>query len=104
MFSNCTSLLQIPQLDTSGITSVTNSTRNMFASCRSLARGRTNGIKYAVSYSGCKLSRDEIVEIFNGLGTADGAQIINVSSNIGSSALTASDELIATDKGWTVTK
>jgi surface protein len=104
IFSGCTSLQQIPQLDTSGITSVSNSTRDMFLSCRSLARGRTNGIKYAVSYAGCKLSRAEIVEIFTGLGTADGAQIVNVSNNIGSSALDANDELIATNKGWTVTK
>jgi surface protein len=104
IFRECISLQQNPQFNTSGITNVADPTSEMFINCRSLARGRTNGIKYAVSYSGCKLSRAEIVEIFTGLGTADGAQIVNVSNNIGSSALTADDELIATNKGWTVTK
>ena len=103
MLNDCSTLQQIPQLNTSAVSSATNS-NTIFNGCRSLARGRTNGIKYAVSYAGCKLSRAEIVEIFTGLGTADGAQIINVSNNLGSSALDAADELIATDKGWTVTK
>jgi hypothetical protein len=103
MFNACINLQQIPEFDTSAISSAA-AVNGFVAACRSLARGRTNGIRFGVSYSGCQLSRAAIVDIFTGLGTASGAQTINVSNNIGSSALTADDELIATNKGWTVTK
>lgn len=87
-------------MDTSGISSAANFSG--FANVRSLAAARTNGIRFAVNYSGCKLSRAAIVDIFNGLGTASGAQTITVSGNYGYASLTAPDLAIATGKGWTV--
>jgi hypothetical protein len=73
------------------------------ASCRSLSKGRTDGIRFALSYNGCKLSRAALVDIFTGLGTADGgSQNIDVRNNYGTASLTAADKLIAEDKDWTV--
>jgi hypothetical protein len=74
----------------------------MFLNCRSLSRGRTNGVQVAVSYNGCKLSRAALIDIFDGLGTASGAQTIDVRGNFGTASLTAPDREIAENKGWTV--
>ena len=99
MFSGCSSLQTVPLLNTEAVSSSANSA-SMFASCLSLAIGRTNGIRFTGSYTSCKLSAAEINNIFTGLGTASGAQTITVSGNIGSATC---DPSIATAKGWTVT-
>ena len=98
MFATNPSLQQLPNLNTSLGTNFT----SMLTSCISLAKGAFQGTRYAISYSGFCLSQSAIVEIFNGLGTAVGAQTINVSSNPGRAALTAPEIAIATGKGWTV--
>jgi surface protein len=95
IFDECNSLRSIPQLNTAAITSSVT-----FYRCYSLTVGRTNGMRFAVNYSGCKLTATEINAIFTGLGTASGSQIVNVSSNMGSATC---DQTIATAKGWTVT-
>ena len=98
MFQNCFSLQQVPNLNTSLSVSFTNT----FANVTSLAKGAFQGTRYAIYYGGMCLSQNAIVDIFNGLGTAAGAQTITVSSNPGYIALTAGERLIATSKGWTI--
>lgn len=95
LFKSCRSLRSIPAFETSGITSCTGT----FLETQSLAKGRTNGLRFAVTYPGDKLTAAEIDEIFTGLGTASGTQIVTVSGHIGSATCTPS---IATAKGWTV--
>ena len=97
-FQGCLSLQSVPNLNTATSTVF----GSMFDQCSSLAKGALQGTRYAISYSGFCLSQSAIVDIFNGLGTAVGAQTINVSSNPGRAALTAAEILIATSKGWTV--
>jgi hypothetical protein len=98
MFYSCYALASVPPLDTSNGTNFT----LMFQSCSALSRSKLTGVKYAISYANCSLSRQEILEIFTNLGTASGAQTITVSSNPGATSLTADDKAIATAKGWTV--
>jgi len=102
MFYDCVSLQTIPAFETNGIASATPPTE-MFSGCRSLAVGRTNGIRYSISYAGCKLSASQLNAIFTGLGTADnagGQQTVTITGNYGAATC---DQTIATGKGWTVT-
>jgi hypothetical protein len=98
MFRDCYSLQSVPLFNTALGTNFS----TMFFACSSLSQGALSGTRYAISYSGCKLSREEIVSIFNNLGTAAGAQTITITGNWGTSSLTAGDLAIATGKGWTV--
>jgi len=98
MFSNCVSLQSIPILNFASVTTAT----NVFQSCAALSKGRTNGMRFAISYATMCLSTNAIIDIFNGLGTASGVQIITISSNFGFAALTPANLLIATAKGWTI--
>jgi hypothetical protein len=75
---------------------------SIFLNCSSLCQGRTNGIRFAISYAFCKLSAAALNDIFTGLGTASGTQTISVLANPGRAGLTASEIAIATGKGWTV--
>lgn len=97
MFANCTTLQSLPNLNTALGTNFSS-----MIGGNSLAKGAFQGTRYAISYVGKCLSQSAIVDIFNGLGTAVGAQTINVSSNPGRAALTAAEILIATNKGWTI--
>jgi hypothetical protein len=101
MFRDCPQLQTIPELDTAAISTAAN-----FAAFtqdgRSISKARTNGIRFAVSVNGHKLSRAALVDVFTGLGTASGAQTIDVRNNFGTAALDAADKLIAENKGWTV--
>lgn len=55
-----------------------------------------------VSYTG--LNRAALVQLFNDLPTVSDGQIISIVGATGANDLTADDELIATAKGWTITK
>ena len=55
-----------------------------------------------VSYTG--LDSQALVQLFNDLPTVNAGQIINVVGTTGAGDLTAEDEAIATEKGWTITK
>ena len=105
-FAGCTSLKSIGNFNFSAVTTSTvGGADTLFSSCRSLSSGTITGLRLSVSYSGCKLSRTGILEIFSGLGTASGAsgtQTVNVASNWGSSSLTAADRSIAANKGWAI--
>ena len=97
-FEMMVGLVKIPALDMSGGTSFASTFDTLWSLTTFLAHGATHGF----SLSGASLSHAAIVTVLTNLGTAAGAQTIDVTGNWGSSALTPSDLLIATAKGWTV--
>lgn len=102
MLRNCWSLERVPALNMSAVT--TGNFADIFAASRSVSRCEAFGATFSISFVNCKLNRAEIVEIFTNLGTASGAQNVTVTGNHGVADLTPTDELIATNKGWTVIK
>ena len=99
MFNGCSSLRKVP---TYNLSTVNTASASMFDGCRSLSKSSVTGMRYTHSYLNCKLSRTELVTIFNNLGTAVGAQTITITGNYGASTLTAGERAIATGKGWTI--
>jgi len=97
MFYNCRSLQSVPAFDTSGVGSMS----NMFYYCYSLGAAPLQGTVIDHSFASCKLGRDELVAIFQGLGTVTG-KTITITGNWGVPYLSAADKAIATDKGWTI--
>lgn len=59
----------------------------MFASCAQLATGALAGTRFAISYTGCKLSKTGLESIFTGLGKASGAQTFTIGTNWGAPAV-----------------
>jgi hypothetical protein len=98
-FNGCYNISYLPAFNFSGVTATTT---NSFRNCTSLRWSDVYGLVVAHSYTGCKLSREAIVNIFNNLGTASGSQTITLTQNPGSGDLTPTDIAIATGKGWTV--
>jgi surface protein len=96
IFYDCISLETVPQLNTSSATVLTGA----FTSCPALQTAALAGTSVAVSYRYCLLGRSAIVSIFNGLANASAT--IDVRNNYGVSTLTSGDRAIATGKGWTV--
>ena len=94
------SLYELPAYNFSAVTL---SDATTFAYGYNLRKSNVYGLTRTHSYQRCQLSREEIVNIFNNLGTASGAQTITVSLNPGSSSVSAGEIAIATGKGWTVT-
>jgi hypothetical protein len=83
MFSGCTSLVTVPLL-ISGAGTDANKFNGIFSTCPNLTRAALNGSEYSISYSGCKLSKEELESIFNYLDTIGAAsQTITVTSNWG---------------------
>ena len=108
MFSTCTGLMRIPDLDLSSVTTNTGVDLNttsgrMCYLCYNLSDGTFVGVTRAINLLGCKFGQAELVDIFNALGTAAGTQVINITSTVGASLLTAGERAIATGKGWTIT-
>ena len=120
MFHQCFSLNSIPLLDMSKGTNFTFTFRMCYClqslpnlnvskglgfqgivSTDSLAKAAFQGTRYSIDYQFTALSKNAIVDVFNGLGTASG-QTITITQNPGWSALSASDKLIATGKGWII--
>ena len=123
-FYSCGDLIELPTLDISNVTntyrcfytgvsqlrkigswdlsSVTSSADMFNGSTNNLAVCDVYGVVQTIEFQNNNLNRDNIVNIFNNLGTVSG-KIINVSNNPGTSSLSAADLLIATSKGWTVT-
>lgn len=99
MFNGCGNLRKVPAYNLSTVT--VNSTQ-MFVNNLSLIKVDVVGMKRTHSYANCKLSRTELVNIFNNLGVAVGSQSITISGNYGASSLTAPERAIATGKGWTI--
>ena len=97
MFYACYSLQSVPLLDTSDVTNMS----SMFYGCYSLGAAALQGTLINHSFASCKLARDELVAICQGLGTVTG-KTITITGNWGIAALSAEDRAIATDKGWTI--
>jgi hypothetical protein len=103
MFQACQTLSSVPLFDTSS----GNNFGLMFFGGLSLSKGALSGTAAAaISYHGCKLSKQALVDIFTALGTATGAteasRTITITNNWGASLLTTEDRLIATDKNWII--
>ena len=73
-----------------------------FRTCYSLTHCDVDNATRALDFSDCNFSREGFLNILNGIGTASGAQTLDLSNNPGSGDLTADDILIGTNKGWTV--
>ena len=99
MFNGCGNLRKVPAYN---LSSVTLASVNMFVNNLSLIESNITGMKRTHSYANCKLSQTELVNVFNNLGVAVGAQTITISGNYGAAALTAGERAIATGKGWTI--
>jgi len=98
MFQDCTELQKVPALQMSAVTITTsmlvsNIFLNKFEPINS-----TRGFNFANSNMGY----NEIINVFNNLSTASGAQTINVTLTPGSISLSPSDRLICTNKGYTL--
>lgn len=96
MFSDCYSLQKLPKLDVSSGTNL----GNIVSLCSCLAAAPLQGTSTDISFNGCCLSRNAILDIFNGLANASAT--IDVSYNYGADDLTSEDIAIAEGKGWTV--
>jgi surface protein len=124
MFSSCNSLQSVPLFNTTNVTNMTNMFYNCYSlnsipaftttavttdfttfanGCNSLNR-ITMSFNRTVALQNCQLSKDALVEIFTNLvnRTATTSAKIDITGNWGSSALTAADRLIATNKNWTI--
>ena len=121
MFENCYSLQSLPLWDTSSVTdmsymcnscsslqslpafSVANVTdfTDWVTTCPSLGAAPLSGPVVNISFANCKLARDEIVAIFQGLGTVTG-KTVTITGNWGIAALSEADRDIARNKGWTI--
>ena len=100
MFNSCFSLQSVPLFNVTGVIGTNFS--NMFYSCANLKVGALSGTKANISYANETLDYGNLLNIFNNLGIVSGGQTIQISSNFGTSSLTASDSGITTGKGWTI--
>jgi hypothetical protein len=84
MFNSCNSLTTVPLFNT-GTGTTTTKFDNIFNGCISLTRAALSGSKYSISYSGCKLSKEELESIFNNLDTRApaAAQTLTITNNWG---------------------
>lgn len=99
MFLSCYKLKEIVFTSCSAVTTTTTA----FSGCISLRKLRMPNIPVTFSIANCNMQRQELVDLFNDLGTVS-AQTITITNNPGVARLTAADLLIATAKGWTVTQ
>jgi hypothetical protein len=98
MFSGCNSLVSIPALNLSSVSSAANMAT--FASgCASLSSVACTGINQTISFASSKLSASQIDAIFGNLSSSGSGKTITVTGNYGAATCTTS---IATAKGWTV--
>lgn len=96
MFSEDSALVEVSPINMASVTDA----GSMFDYCVGLQKGALVDTSVDIYYYGCLLSRQAIVDIFDGLANASAT--IDVSGNYGAADLTAEDLAIATDKGWTV--
>ena len=101
MFQNCFSLNFIPAFITTAATTDFTTFANGSASLNRILMS----FNRTVALQNCQLSRDALVEIFTNLTnrTATTSATIDITGNWGSSALTAADRAIATNKNFTIT-
>jgi len=122
MFNGCTSLVTIPHLATTSVTSFSLAWNNcysltyvpalnvgvggdtanygsIFANCYNLQSARLSGAANTISFTNCKLSANELNAIYEGLASVT-SKTITVTGCWGTSS---DNPTIATAKGWTVT-
>ncbi|UUC46540.1 BspA family leucine-rich repeat surface protein [Flavobacterium cerinum] len=98
MFFGCVALQTLPAFDTAKAGSM----GGMLTNCTSLSKATFLGTKVTISYVGCKLSRNALVDIFKSLATGVTSKSVTITNNWGASSLSASEKAIATGKGWTI--
>jgi surface protein len=102
MFSSCYSLISIPQIDTSSVTSMS----YMFDSCHSLVYVYLKNIKKDCTInSSTILGKESLLYIINNLYDLTVNGLSGQTLNIGSTniaKLTKDEIAIATNKGWTI--
>jgi hypothetical protein len=96
MFSECTSLQSLPNFNTALGTSF----GNMLINALTMAKGAFQGTRYAISYSGMCLSKNAVVDIFNGLGTAVGTPTITITTGSGNPAFAAIALNVVPGNAW----
>ena len=98
MFTNCSSLTTIPALDTSNVTDM----GNMFYNCYSLTEIHMTGMRANFSISSStQFTESALVEILNNLATVTSTRTLTMgSTNL--AKLTDEEKAIATNKGWTL--
>jgi hypothetical protein len=96
MFRYCNSLQKVPALNVAYCSNFS----DIFNYCTALGSAPLKGAVNDISFYNCALSRNAIVAIFRGLGSASAS--IDVSYNFGANDLTAEDIAIAEGKGWSV--
>ena len=99
IFEGCESLESIPLLDWSSVTNC----GNAFYRCYALKDvGGFTGLAISVSFAQSNvLTRESVLNIFNGLATVTGGQTITLHASV-LALLSSADIAIATNKGWTV--
>lgn len=98
MFYECRSLAELPYFNTSLVTTFS----SIFYNCNTLSKAVFQGTKETISYANCRLSKQAIVDIFNGLASGVTGKTITISNNWGTQYLTQTDRDIAINKGWTI--
>lgn len=99
MFAFCENLKTVPYLNFSNATNL----NNTFIGCTSLTNlGGFEGLKCDIDLSASNLiTRDSVLNVFNGLATVAIGQKITLSQTV-YNILTDDDKTIATNKGWTI--
>ena len=98
MFYQCGTLAELPYFNTSLVTTFS----SIFYNCNTLSKAVFQGTKETISYANCRLSKQAIVDIFNGLASGVTGKTITISGNWGTQYLTQTDRDIAINKGWTI--
>ena len=96
MFEDCPSLRSVVFSNLSNVNSIS----ALFSKCYSLAELRVPNIATTFDLTNCNLDSAALVQVFNDLGTTTAT--LTITGNIGVASLTATDLLIATNKGWTI--
>jgi hypothetical protein len=95
-FSGGHSLRNLPPLNLNSGTTLTTMVSPVMASAP------FTNVRASLNLANKNLGRLSIIEVFNGLASGVTSRTITVSANPGFAALTATDRLIATAKGWTI--
>jgi surface protein len=85
MFQNCNSMSFIPALSAAGISSAANMLTGFFGS---VSACRITSLKFTVSFSGCKLSADEIATICGNLTAGTASRTLTLTGNYGLGTVT----------------
>lgn len=95
-FRECRNLRRVGVINVNSVTNFA----EVFLGCEALNWCDMYNIGANISFSGCDLSKDAIVNIFNNLKSVTAT--ITITNNPGVSDLTSDDRSIALNKGWTI--